>query len=292
MRRRDVLAGAALGLAGLAGCVGGDGRTGRTPTPTERSEPQAPFEHPGTLDDTFVTNGDYPTDEDPADGRPPSFSDPPDAPDVDASSLETIDVNGESVRLAPIDVVVAWYRRGEARFVDARGLDQYRHAHVYGSVLSTAQRNSAGGGIDGWPTDARIVTYCGCPHHLSSIRAAGLQKAGYGDVYALDDGFGEWWGREYPMAGTAFGAEGNPDVAEWTVEGAADPSYAGQYAWASAGRQYEAAPIRDDGRFTLTLAFTDVDAETPVRVTTPAYAVTRPLGDLASGVLADRRANY
>ncbi|MFC6737676.1 hypothetical protein ACFQEQ_15640, partial [Halolamina salina] len=37
----------------------------------------APFEHPGTIDETMVANGDYPDDGDPADGLPPEFPDPP-----------------------------------------------------------------------------------------------------------------------------------------------------------------------------------------------------------------------
>jgi rhodanese-related sulfurtransferase len=282
VKRRDLLAGlAAGGLGGVAGCLTGGGQDGGG---------QAPFEHPGTLDETFAANGEYPADEDPTDGLPPAFPSPPPAPEVDESSLETLDVNGESVRLAPIDVVEAWYRRAETRVVDARGLGQYKNRHVYGSVASTAQRGSKGGGIDGWPTDARIVTYCRCPHHLSSIRAAGLQKAGYERVFALDEGFGAWIDQKYPMAGTKFaGNSADRDAPAWTLEGAVDPRYAGEYAWASAGRQYEAAPIGEDGAFTLVLRFADVGAETPVRVSTPAFTVTRPLEELAAGALAERR---
>jgi len=243
----------------------------------------APFYHAGTVEESFAANVEYPTDEDPADGVPPTASDPPAAPDADPSSFETLDVNGESVPLVPIDVAEQWYRRADARFVDARGLDQYTRSHVYGAVCSPAQRGSSGGGIDGWPTGDRIVTYCGCPHHLSSLRAAGLQKAGYAEVYAIDEGFFEWSDRGYPMAGTTFRSESRADVASWTIEGAVDPGHAGAYAWASADRQYEAAPIDDTGAFSLTLHFADVTAETPIEVSTPEFAVRRPLGELAAG---------
>lgn len=270
-------------MSSFAGCSSGSpSQQGVEGTPEPGS---APFEHPGTLDETFVANGDYPSDEAPADGFPPEFPDPPSSPDIDASSLPTKSVNGESVKLAPIDAVVKWYRRAEARFVDARGRNQYTRSHVYGSVLSTAQKASDGGGIDDWATDDRVVTYCGCPHHLSSLRAAGLQKAGYENVYAIDEGYGEWMEQEYPMAGTAFGTESQSAVSEWTIEGVVDDRYAGEYAWAEADRQYEAAPIQGDGGFTLHLKFADVTSETAVRVSTPAFTVTRPLGDLVSGVV-------
>lgn len=284
MRRRTVLATIGAGItSSFAGCSTFGSRAGGGDTTPSSGD--APYEHPGTLADTFATNGDYPSDENPADGVPPAFPNPPAGPDVDESAFETRTVNGESVKLAPIDVVETWYRRADARFVDARGLTQYKRSHIYGSVLSTAQERSAGGGIDGWSTDDRVVTYCGCPHHLSSLRAAGLQKAGFSRVYAIDEGFGEWAERGYPMAGTGFTTGAQNDVSEWVIDGAVAANYAGEYAWATVDRQYEAAPIQEDGRFTLTLAFSDVTSETPVRVTTPAFTVTRPLGDLADGVL-------
>ncbi len=278
--------GAGVG-AGLAGCAGGESDTpsgddGSSSTDT------APFEHPGTLSTTFATNGEYPPDENPEDGRPPAFEDRPSSADADTDSFETLDVNGEAVGLAPIDVVEQWYRRGTTRFVDARGLEQYERAHVYGAVLSPAQRDSVGGGIDGWPSDDRVVTYCGCPHHLSSIRAAGLKKAGFTDVYALDEGFvgreGSWSDSGYPMAGTAFVADSQASVQQWTISGSVDSQYAGEYVWATVDRQYEAAPVQSDGSYQLHLQFTGISAETTVEVTTPAESVARPLGELGSRV--------
>lgn len=283
MRRREILAATAMGVVNsIAGCStlsnSPDGKS-------DSSSGSAPFKHPGTLDETFATNGEYPSDDNPADGMPPAFPNPPAKPDVDESSFQTKDVNGESVKLAPIDVVEKWYRRAEARFVDARGLTQYKRSHIYGSVLSTAQQESKGGGINGWPKDARVVTYCRCPHHLSSLRAAGLQKAGFSQVYAIDEGFGEWSERGYPMGGTEFKSGSQSDISEWVIKGDLDARHTGEYAWAAVDRQYEAAPIQEEGTFTLTLKFSDVTSETPVQVSTPAFTITRPLGELVSGVL-------
>lgn len=294
MKRRTLLATAgALVGSGVAGCTdAGTGDPGAsddtTTSPTdgggqtsrETDASGAPLNHPGTVEESFAANGDFPRDEGPADGLPPSFGNPPPAPDADPSTFE-INPNDERVLLAPIDVVEAWYYRGEARIVDARGLDQYTLAHVYGAVSSPAQPGSRGGGIDGWPADARVVTYCGCPHHLSSIRAAGLKRAGFSEVYALDEGFGEWVDRANPMAGTAFREGQRAAVAEWTLAGRVDPRHAGEYVWASAERQYEAAPVRADGSFELTVGFPAATGETPVRVDTPDFTVRRPLAELA-----------
>jgi rhodanese-related sulfurtransferase len=260
-------------MAAIAGC-GGDGST------------NAPFEHAGTIEASIATNGEFPPDEDPADGLPPEFSNPPADPGVDPSTFETLEVNGETIPLVPVDVAAAWYARREARVADARGLPQYTSAHIYGAVLSTAQEGSTGGGIPDWPTDERIVTYCGCPHHLSSIRAAGLRKAGYADVFAIDEGFvgqpDAWAAKGYPMAGTEFRTDEQSALSEWQVTGAVDARFAGEYVWAAADRQYEAGPIAADGSFALTLRFADVTEATPIEVRTPAATVTRSLGELAA----------
>jgi rhodanese-related sulfurtransferase len=166
--------------------------------------------------------------------------------------------------------------------VDARGLDQYRTAHIYGAVNSPAQRGSSGGGISGWDKDDRILCYCGCPHHLSSIRAAGLQKAGFSNVYVFDEGFNVWVNQGLPMRGTSFAAR-----KARVLTGRVDEQYAGEYAWAVATEsdKREAAPIADDGSFEIHLRFAGLTEATPIRVTTPAFEVTRPLGELTGDVL-------
>lgn len=280
-------------IGGMAGCLGSDGGSRADPQSTERSPTDqsstestessgAPFEHPGTLDQSFATNGEYPSDAAPADGRPPDFSEQPAEPDVDPSTFETLEVNGESVRLVPIDVAHTWYRRGDVRVVDARGLDSYTQAHIYGAVFSKYQDGSTGGGIDGWDTADRVVTYCMCPHHMSTVRAAGLQKAGYSDVYAIDEGFRPWFQREYPMAGTSFARTSQAQLSKWTIQGTVPSAYTGGTARAATGRQYEERPIRADGSYELDLYFWNVDESTPVEVSTPAYTVTRPLGELSA----------
>jgi rhodanese-related sulfurtransferase len=267
MNRRAFLgAGATALAASLAGCF----------SSSTNSEPQ-PIKHPGNLDTQFNANKQLPELQNPANGYPPSYGETPEERTIDESRFGTNSANGEEVALAPIDVVYYWYQRQEARFVDARGLDQYERSHIYGSVSSPAVKDSQGGGIADWPTDTRIVAYCGCPHHISSIRAAGLQKAGYTDVYVIDEGFGEWHNNDYPMLGTDFS-----EPSEAVIQGEVAPDYAGEYAWAThePSGQQEAAPIGDDGAFSIRLKFSGMTGEMPIHVSTPAFEVTRPLGEL------------
>ncbi|WP_336036486.1 rhodanese-like domain-containing protein [Halobacterium yunchengense] len=273
MKRRAFLAAGATGtLAATAGCTSLFGSSGSS----------APVHHPGNLETSFHPNKPLPEDDDPADGYPPAREDPPGERSVDPSTFPTTSTNGETIRLAPIEVTRYWHRRGEARFVDARGRKFYEEAHVYGAVNSPAQEGSTGGGIDGWDEAGRVVCYCGCPHHLSSIRASALQQAGFSDVYVIDEGFGPWARNGYAMGGTTF-----EDPQEAVIEGEVAASYAGEYAWAShdPSGQQEAAPIREDGSFELAFKFYDLGPDAPIRVSTPAFEVTKPLADVTATVL-------
>jgi rhodanese-related sulfurtransferase len=227
---------------------------------------------------------DLPDDASPGDGYPPAFETTPDGCSVDPDSFETEPRDGEDVPLAPVEATYYWYARGEARFVDARGRGQYDTSHVYGAVSSPANNTMSGDPAETWPTDDRIVCYCGCPHHLSSIRAADLMGQGYTDVYVIDEGFFEWTDRDYPIAG------GNVSdrPARRTIEGRVDPRFAGDTAWArhAASDQVEATEIASDGRFSLHLYFSGVTDDARITVETPAYHTTAPLGDLTSGVVS------
>ncbi|WP_232686188.1 rhodanese-like domain-containing protein [Halobacterium zhouii] len=271
MNRRTFLGASSGALATLAGCLGGG-----------TNAAARPIKHPGNLETTFHANGDYPSDNDYSDGFPPEYGQQANERSVDESTFSQLSTNGESVTLVPIDVAHYWHQRQSARFVDARGQRQYERSHVFGSVLSPAVKNSQGGPIEGWPKDDRVVCYCGCPHHLSSIRAAGLQKSGFSNVYVIDEGFGEWRGRGYPMRGTSFAAPENA-----VIEGDVAAQYAGEYVWATnpASGQQEAAPIREDGSFELHLYFSGMNDEMPIRVSGPSFEVTRPLGELTAAVL-------
>lgn len=187
--------------------------------------------------------------------------------------------DGETITLTPVDKTYEWFQSDAARFVDARGTGQYEQSHIVGAVSSPAA-NPGGPGdpVMDWPTDARIVCYCGCPHHLSSLRAAHLQKNGYSNVSVIDEGFFEWADRGYPITGQS-------STAFYEISGETDPADAGEMAWVRdlASDQDEAAPIAADGSYTVHVRFADITDDTVLTLSTPSYTVEAPLGRLTDG---------
>jgi len=269
------LAASAASLSGTAGCLGGTFGGGDGGDGGDGSE-----DGDGEGSGLTVT----PTDGN-VDGYPPEFDDQPAKRDVDTSSFGTVPRNGVQVPLAPIDVVHYWYRRGEARIADARGQRQYEASHVYGAVLSQAspEARSSADPVTDWPKDDRIVCYCGCPHHLSSIRAAQLMNNGYENVYVIDEGFWTWHDRGYPMRGNEVSATSK----NWVIDGEAAAASAGADAWARhrPTGQVEATGIADDGSYQLHVKFHEVGPDSTVQVETPDYRVEGKLKDLASGTV-------
>lgn len=249
--RRRFLAGLALsGAAGLAGCASDGGGTA-TPAPDD------------------------------VDGYPPKPESTPDERDIDTSSFKTLDVEGTKVPAIPLDVALYWHQRLEARFVDARGQTSYDQSHILGAVLSPApDGEKEDDPVTTWPKADRVVCYCGCPHHLSSLRAASLIEAGHENVYVIDDGFWAWHDAGYPMKGSKVTDQPKVRV----IKGVVDAAHAGATAWAwhDPSGQREAGPIGDDGTFELHLKFSDVSLNDNVRVETPEYTVEKTLGELVA----------
>jgi len=221
-----------------------------------------------------------PTDTE-SDGYPPPFDDQPEERTVDTDDFSEISVEGVAVPLAPIDISYYWFRRREARFADARGRTQYETSHILGAVHSPAFESDSHDPVLDWPKTDRIVCYCGCPHHLSSIRAARLIDDGYESVYVIDEGFWEWNDRDYPIAGT----DDSPQPDQYEISGRTDPEHAGKWVWAihPGSKQHEAARIDTTGRYLLGLRFFDVTEHTPIVVRTPSYRVRASLADLTTG---------
>ncbi|MFB6095868.1 MAG: rhodanese-like domain-containing protein [Haloferacaceae archaeon] len=217
------------------------------------------------------------------DGYPPAFEQTPEERSIDTSSFGATIVEGTAVPLAPIEVAHYWYKRREARFADARGQTSYDRSHILGAVLSPAPDGANPDPVTDWPKDDLIVCYCGCPHHLSSLRAATLIDQGYENVYVIDEGFWEWHDRGYPMEGS----EVTTQPAVHRIEGRTDPGDAGQTAWAwhEASGQREAATIAADGSYLLELKFSGVSLDSPIRIETPSYELQAPLEQLVSAVV-------
>ncbi|MBZ6495080.1 rhodanese-like domain-containing protein [Natrinema longum] len=246
MNRRTFLAvGGTAVIGGAAGCLGGD------------------------------TGSD-------ANGYGPEPESVPEERSIDTSVYQTQVFEGIEVPLAPIDDVYYWYQRQEARVADARGSDQYQNAHIAGAPLSSAPDGGSNDPVSDWSTDERIVTYCGCPHHLSGLRAASLIDNGYEEVYALDEGFGAWIDRGYPLEGS----EVSEDRATYEIQGQSDPAYADEMVMleqVDADRR-EAAPIAEDGSYTLQLHYAG-STDSRFRVEAPDYTTEGTLADLTSGTV-------
>lgn len=291
-RRRFVHAAGASAVFALAGCSSDDPGSTDTEdgeTPTEGTEsPTATDTGNGSAEDGGPRNGDdLPEDTNPRDGYPPEFESVPEERDIDTDSFETLDRSDQTIKLVPTDVAYYWYARGEARFADTRSESEFEVSHVFGSVLSPA-----GDGVDlpddpvlEWPQGDRIVTYCDCPHHLASLRAASLMSRGYEEVYAIDEGFGGWRDRDFPLAGEDVGR--SPEVR--VIEGQAPQRHESEFAWAyhENSDQREATPIQGDGSYELRTKFVDVDGESSVRVETPAYEVTATFDELTAGTISE-----
>lgn len=245
MHRRHVLAaGSALAFGGIAGC----------------------------LDDVSGGTGD---------GYGPEVDSPPEERSIDTDSYELYSVDGTDVPLAPIEDAYYWYQRQEARMADARKSDQYDKVRIIGAVLSPATGRS-NDPVDDWPKSDRIITYCGCPHHLSGMRAAALIENGYEEVYAIDEGLQEWLDRGYPLEGSAIEA----NRVAYDITGQSDPTYAGEMVMLEQldAERHEAAPIAEDGSYTVTLHYSG-SPDSKFRLETPDYVKEGTLTELTSDTI-------
>ncbi|WP_435334358.1 rhodanese-like domain-containing protein [Haloarchaeobius sp. TZWWS8] len=192
-------------------------------------------------------------------------------------------VDGETIYLTPVDKTYEWYKNGEAKFADARGESAYQSSHIEGAVSSPANSPISNSPVEKWSKDQKIVCYCGCPHHLSSVRAAELQKAGYKDVSVIDEGFYEWQERGYPVTGSS-------NSSKYEIRGQTDASFEGETVmlrWQSANgmEPLEAAFVEPDGSYAMTVHFDGVTPESVVSLEAPDYSVETTLGALTTQVV-------
>jgi rhodanese-related sulfurtransferase len=304
MKRRALLTSGAVALGTLAGCLGDGGDTAGTDpatgtgAPTETTSGTADANTPQEIGAGGTDSGGpaaspreataNPGDPNPTDGFPPEPDEVPAAREVDTSSYRSIDVDGEQIALAPIEDVHYWWARQEARIADARGLSQYRESHILGAVPSPVGTAIDDTHVGDWATDERIVCYCGCPHHLSSMRAAELQSVGYEDVSVIDEGFFEWVDQSYPVVGADAS-----NRTSYRILGRTRPRYAGEMVMARhvGSDRVEAAPVGRDGSYEVHVRFANVTPDSRLRVTAPDYTVTATLDELTSSVVTARLAD-
>lgn len=196
---------------------------------------------------------------------------------------ETITTDGTEVPLAPVEDVYEWYENEEAEFADARGRAQYDSKRIAGAVFSPAPDGAdEDDPVEEWSTDTRIVTYCGCPHHLSSQRAAALIDAGYEHAYAIDEGLRGWEDNGYPLEGTNVETE----RVTYEIRGTTGAEYAGEMVTLEqvGVDRREAAPIADDGSYVLQLHYAG-PTDDRFRVEAPTYTAEGTLAELTSGTV-------
>ena len=84
---------------------------------------------------------------------------------------------------------------------DVRSVEAYQKSHIetstslpYGKFTEQDVAKSTGGDLS-----RLLVTYCGCPRHLSGLVAQQLRDMGYTDVNVLYEGYWYWVDSGYPV---------------------------------------------------------------------------------------------
>lgn len=99
---------------------------------------------------------------------------------------------------------------------DVRDKLSYDQAHIKGAVSTPIPITITSAALKSVPLNAQLVTYCGCPHHLSSIGAEQLEKIGYKNVKVLDEGFWYWKDNKLPIVEAK---NNNNKISKLVVEG-------------------------------------------------------------------------
>lgn len=288
MNRRTFLITGAAGTVALAGCLGGDSDEGADPsddgmgggneqtTEQDSDELIEPDVSAAVAPDPELTRAGLAPDPDPAAVESIEPADP--------ETFDTFEQEGYAVPLVPYETALYWYHNQEARFVDARGESQYENIHIDGAVLSPAGDPLSAGGVEEWDEAERVVTYCRCPHTLASMRAADLYDADHVAVFGIDEGLDPWLENGNPTG--PEGDDGDFSVT-WDVAGYSDPTDAGEFAWVrhEPTGQREVTRIAEDGAFSMTLHFFDVDQTSDLTLETPSTELVAPARDLVGQTL-------
>jgi rhodanese-related sulfurtransferase len=94
------------------------------------------------------------------------------------------------------------FEKSELPYVfDVRSEPSYEKSHIQWSLSmpygNTDEARLAG--VQGLTKQSPIVTYCGCPRHLSTLSAEALGKQGYQNVRVLYEGFWHWKDIGFPI---------------------------------------------------------------------------------------------
>ena len=127
----------------------------------------------------------------------------PTQPETTASSSPVADANAAAFKPSYISAedLGARYAANDIPFVfDVRSTAAFKKSHIVDSLSmpygQTGDTELAA--VEGLNKDSEIVTYCGCPRHLSGLAAKDLEGRGYTNVKVLYDGFWVWIEEGYP----------------------------------------------------------------------------------------------
>lgn len=97
---------------------------------------------------------------------------------------------------------------------DVRNKESYMESHITTSYSKPLPITTDM--VTQFPKNSKIVTYCGCPHHLSTMGAEQLTNLGYKDVHVLNEGFWFWKDNKYPIE---IDPNSKSKISELSVEG-------------------------------------------------------------------------
>ena len=107
----------------------------------------------------------------------------------------------EPVYISAADLGAMFDEKNVPFIFDVRSEHSYGKNHILNAHSMPHGKNDEArlAGIDGLGKDSLIVTYCGCPRHLSTLAAGDLTKRGYSNVRVLYEGYWHWKDNGYPI---------------------------------------------------------------------------------------------
>ena len=107
----------------------------------------------------------------------------------------------EPVYISAVDLGAMFDKNNVPFIFDVRSEHSFGKNHILNAYSMPHGKNDDArlAGIEGLGKDNLIVTYCGCPRHLSTLAAGDLTKRGYSDVRVLYEGYWHWKDNGYPV---------------------------------------------------------------------------------------------
>lgn len=102
-------------------------------------------------------------------------------------------------RYVPIDDVRRAMEKGQRMVIaDARATSDFLVSHVEGAISVPFYETDLA--AEKLPRDVWVLAYCGCPHAASGKLVDRLAAAGFTRLAVMDEGYGPWVERGYPVA--------------------------------------------------------------------------------------------